>query len=450
MTSGRAAWERFTRPVRAARSALRNWSSASDREFHDQLFHRLPYDPFSSAYPGHLTIRRFADHLEARLDGVRSVVDLGCGPGEITCEIARRRPEISFAGIDHSPVAIARAEENAARLGLQNISFRTGDVEAYRPEAPVDLVAMFDAFHHVLNPQGLIDRVSPHCPRMLLIEPAGTWTGQWNRQVDLDWLPLTVSQIRERLEYQFGLSEKDPAEATHHTEVTETATAQPTENRYALADFERFFAGCALDVRGTIAGLQDYGPDPGRNGALKDRFGHITYDLVVAIEDALRDSQLDLAAKHWVIFADRTKPPGARQVAPVLPQRAPMRGLLPPYGATYEVARVPANIKARAAFDVDVRLKNTGWMAWNADSPEPVCLSYHWRDKAGQTLVRDGLRTVIPRIEPGEEALVVLRVEAPERAGRVALSIDLVHEGVTWFADQGVTAFDVMVRIDAG
>lgn len=97
-----------------------------------------------------------------------------------------------------------------------------------------------------------------------------------------------------------------------------------------------------------------------------------------------------------------------------------------------------------------MRLKNTGWMAWNADSREPVCLSYHWRDSDGQTLVRDGLRTIVPRLETGEEASVVLKVEAPERPGRVALSIDLVHEGVTWFADQGVAPFDVMLRIDAG
>ncbi len=110
---------------------------------------------------------------------------------------------------------------------------------------------------------------------------------------------------------------------------------------------------------------------------------------------------------------------------------------------------MPATVRAREAFDVDVGLKNTGWLAWN-DSPEPVRLSYHWRDADGETLVRDGLRTVIPRVEPGQAVFVVLRVEAPEHAGRAALSIDLVHEGVTWFADQGVTPFEVMVRIDAG
>ena len=448
MTSRRTAWERLTRPLRAARSALRSWSSASDREFHDQLFQQLPYDPFSSAYPGHLTIRRFADHLEARLDDVRSVVDLGCGPGEITCEIARRKPKITFTGIDHSAVAVAQAVANAARLGLQNVSFRTGDVETYRPDAAVELVAMFDAFHHVLDPQGLLDRIRPSCSRMLLIEPAGTWTGQWNRRVDLDWLPLTVSQIRERLEYQFGLIETDPVVARPHLEVKETAAAQPTENRYALSDFERFFAGCALDVHGTIAGLQDYGPNPERMSPLKGRFGDITYELVVALERALRESQLDLAAKHWVIFADRSKPPGARLPSPRLPLRPAMRGLLPPYGATFDVPHVPATIKARQMFDVEVRLKNTGWLAWN-DSPEPVRLSYHWRDAEGGTLIRDGLRTVIPRVEPGGDVVVVLKVEAPESGGRRTLSIDLVHEGVTWFADQGVVPFDVIVRIDA-
>lgn len=151
-----------------------------------------------------------------------------------------------------------------------------------------------------------------------------------------------------------------------------------------------------------------------------------------------------------MIFADRTKPPGARVIAPTLPLRPPMRGLLPPYGATYDVTRVPATIKASVVFDVDVRLKNTGWMAWNADSREPVCLSYHWRDTDDQMLVRDGLRTSVPRVATGGETSIVLRVEAPERPGRVTLSIDLVHEGVTWFADQGVAPCEVMLRIDAG
>jgi SAM-dependent methyltransferase len=448
MRPGREAWERLTRPVRAMRSALRRWSSASDREFHDRLFGQVHYDPFSKSYPGYLTIRRFADHLEDRLDGVRAVVDLGCGPGEITCEIARRRPDIAVTGIDHSSTAIARATENAARLGVKNVSFRVGDLEGYRPDPPVDLVAMFDSFHHLLDPQGLIDRVLPLCSQMLLIEPAGMWTGQWNRRVDLDWLPLTVSQIRQRLEYQFGIAPADtgPAGAGHH-DTNEAPGAEPTENRYALADFQRFFSGCAVEIHGTIAGLQDYGPQDGRASAVRDRFGDVTYDFVVALETALRASQLDLAAKHWVIFADRTKPAGLRAVVPALPRRPAMRGLMPPYGATYQVTRTPSTASRREAFTVDVRVKNTGWMAWNAEASQPVLLSYHWLDAGGRTIVREGLRTPVPAVESGEEGAVALKVEAPEHAGHASLSIELVHEGVTWFADQGVTPATIAIRI---
>ena len=49
----------------------------ADREFHDALFSPQQYDPFTFAYPGYLTIRRFADLAAERLTGVRRAADLG-------------------------------------------------------------------------------------------------------------------------------------------------------------------------------------------------------------------------------------------------------------------------------------------------------------------------------------------------------------------------------------
>ena len=102
-------WEWLTRPLRLLRWRASGWSSGADQEFHDRLFEGATYDPFCDAYPGYLTIRRFADYAAQHFDNVRSVVDLGCGPGEITCELARRFPGITFHGVDHSPVARDRA-----------------------------------------------------------------------------------------------------------------------------------------------------------------------------------------------------------------------------------------------------------------------------------------------------------------------------------------------------
>ena len=86
-------------------------------------------------------------------------MDLGCGPGEITCELARRNPGISFVGVDHSDAAIARAREHQASLALTNIDFRTADVSTFTPES-ADIVLMYDSFHHLLDPRafrGAID-----------------------------------------------------------------------------------------------------------------------------------------------------------------------------------------------------------------------------------------------------------------------------------------------------
>jgi hypothetical protein len=39
---------------------------------------------------------------------------------------------------------------------------------------------------------------------------------------------------------------------------------------------------------------------------------------------------------------------------------------------------------------------------------------------------------------PGQSVTALLRVEAPRTAGDLTLAIDLVHEGVAWFSDEGV------------
>ncbi len=55
------------------------------------------------------------------------LLDVGCGPGVLTCAYALALPEAEVVGIDAVPEAVACAEELAKRLSAGNVSFVVGD-----------------------------------------------------------------------------------------------------------------------------------------------------------------------------------------------------------------------------------------------------------------------------------------------------------------------------------
>ncbi len=76
--------------------------------------------------------------LLARIDAnvVRDVVDLGCGPGNLTRLLRERWPAARVVGVDASPEMIERARADSdGRIG-----FEVGDVRTWTPTAPVDVL----------------------------------------------------------------------------------------------------------------------------------------------------------------------------------------------------------------------------------------------------------------------------------------------------------------------
>ena len=73
------------------------------------------------------------EHLEAAHSA--RVLDLGTGSGAIALAVAHARPRAEVTAIDASTGALAVAQANAARLGLQ-IDFRQGDWFAATPPLP--------------------------------------------------------------------------------------------------------------------------------------------------------------------------------------------------------------------------------------------------------------------------------------------------------------------------
>ena len=58
------------------------------------------------------------------------LIELGCGPGFYSCELAKTFPRLDVIGIDQSPKQLQRAREKAAQLGLHNCRFESFDVLA--------------------------------------------------------------------------------------------------------------------------------------------------------------------------------------------------------------------------------------------------------------------------------------------------------------------------------
>jgi O-antigen ligase len=100
-----------------------------------------------------------------------------------------------------------------------------------------------------------------------------------------------------------------------------------------------------------------------------------------------------------------------------------------------------------AAIDVDVR--NNGVRPWPATGAQRVALAYHWYDETtGKLAVFDGIRTALPRdIDPGVTVRLSATVLAPARPARYRLHLELVHEGITWFGEQGDAGYDTVVDV---
>jgi trans-aconitate 2-methyltransferase len=98
--------------------------------------------------------RPFFD-LVAQIDAdkPRAVVDLGCGPGDLTATLAERWPGARITGIDSSPEMIDRAAELGAA-----VDFRVGDVLDWRPGPDTDVLITNATLQWVPGHGELLDR----------------------------------------------------------------------------------------------------------------------------------------------------------------------------------------------------------------------------------------------------------------------------------------------------
>jgi len=100
----------------------------------------------------------WARELIAKLNlhGDEHVLDVGCGDGKVTAEIARILPRGSATGMDASPQMIEFARENFPATAFPNLRFRVMDAQKIKFDRQFDLVFSNAALHWADDHQAIL------------------------------------------------------------------------------------------------------------------------------------------------------------------------------------------------------------------------------------------------------------------------------------------------------
>ena len=209
----------------------------------------------------------WADFIEASFDrfGTRtpgaSVLDLGCGTGPMTLELARRGYDMT--ALDLSEDMLAEADSLARAEGIRNILFLCGDMCSFELYGTVDhivccldginhltyrddLLACFSLVENYLNPGGLFlfDLNTPYkfkttyADRDYILEDDGVmccWRNRLNKKGDVVTFYLTVYEENE-------------------DGTWERTDGEERERAYGLRSIRNALESCGLELVNVSAG----------------------------------------------------------------------------------------------------------------------------------------------------------------------------------------------------
>ncbi|WP_017607718.1 class I SAM-dependent methyltransferase [Nocardiopsis xinjiangensis] len=115
----------------------------------------------------------------------RRVLDVGCGPGSITVDVAARVAPGRVMALDSSASAVELARQSAAEAGVDNIDFLVGDVHALDLED-----GMFDVVHAHQVLQHVGDPVAALSEMGRLARPGGVVAACDSDYSGMYWYPL--------------------------------------------------------------------------------------------------------------------------------------------------------------------------------------------------------------------------------------------------------------------
>ncbi len=120
---------------------------------------------------------KIRDLIQPRLDVLKEagikpgfiVLDFGCGPGGYIMPLVELvGPSGKIHALDVHPSAVHEVKKMAARKGITNIETIESDCDTGLPDRSVDIVLLYDVFHHLTRPDDILRELHR------ILQPGGT------------------------------------------------------------------------------------------------------------------------------------------------------------------------------------------------------------------------------------------------------------------------------------
>lgn len=338
-----------------------------------------------------------------------SVIDIGCGRGELTYYFAKQG--FTVTAIDYSQSAIEFAqkcfESDSDKELRQNVQFYCDNCCTVKLAEKYDLAVASDVIEHLAfeEIEALYQKVAQ------FLNPDGlfvvhTFPNLWyyryeyprRRKIAASVGAYLPPQPRSRYELLMHINEQSP--------------------RILKKQLSRHFKYILL----WFADPQNPG------GSLVNKFSR--KEVCIA-------PSLFAIASHRPINQEQLK------------NRLQMRPLPPIPSGKIEllVTEYPADVLVNEEFYIQLKVKNYSEFIFNSYAPNPIHIVYHWMDESANSyLVFEGERTrIFPPIDSSKRAVFnpssdktnqgtyLVRIKSMPKKGNYILRVTLVQEGIQWF-----------------
>jgi len=374
----------------------KNYTDQTIREKYDHTYFLQDcggYDSYKKYQGKQLTDERLlaAMYLAAPTHGI-SILDIGCGRGELCYALAQAGASVT--GIDYSPSAVAIAEKIFHdSINKDKLEFICDDFLNHQFDQKYDRIIATDFVEHIeKNRYDLVLQTVAS-----LLKPGGLFIVHTSPNALNYDLPYEEKRAIARSVGSY--LPKNPR--THYEDVMHINEQTPDSFKRSLNEhfpYSIVWVATTPDIAGSL----------GREFSLNET------ENARSIFAVASHFPLDPA---YILHRLIQNPLDSNEIH-----------------AKISVLAYPETVAPDEHFSIDLTLKNLSKESWVSLPPNPVHLTYHWLDKDGKYTIFDGIRTVIRYpLLPGESRYFSIDVVSPKTPGDYVLMVTLVQETCFWF-----------------